>query len=744
MSSSRTQIKNRAPAPIQISAEQILREAKDRGLEEAPPPPKQFITDGEELRLYQQSKRKDFEDQLRRQRQKIGIWCKYAIWESVQREFERSRSVFERALDVDYTNQMIWLKYAEMEMKNKFLNHARNVLDRAVSLLPRVDIFWLKYTYMEEFIGAIDETRQVFERWMKWEPSDTAWHSYINFEMRQQQIGRARGIYERYIRCHPTTKAFLKYAKWEEKNREYSLARQIYERSFLEVHPMERSVYLYINFAQFEERCKEYERARVIYNYALDNIDENSSRSEAEKEELKQHVLNFEKKYGNKQSIEEVILKRRREHYEKELLKDVYNYDTWFNYIRLEEKEDGNEEKIRDVYERAISNVPPVNEKKYWRRYIYLWINYALFEELQAKDMHRTRAVYQACLQLIPHKIFTFGKIWMMAAHFEVRQNDLSAARKILGKAIGLTSKENIFKGYIELEMQLGEIDRCRIIYNKYIESMPWNSTAWKNFAQLEVNLGESERARSIYELAIQQNEMDMPELLWKTYIDFEIAEGEYQRVRGLYERLLQKTSHVKVWISYAQFEGSLSGAGEQGEIDQETIYRVRELMDRGYAALKAQGLKEERIMLLETWRDLEARASMDVRDVEAVESKFPRKIKMRRPIVRSASNIKDDDDDGNVEFEEYYEYQFPDDATKIVGLKLLENAMKWKQAAAAAASASIGEDSSGTSGDLSGILESSSQHKRKLDDEDQMTTEPLASAHRSMVTDSNEIDLDI
>lgn len=46
---------------------------------------------------------------------------------------------------------------------------------------------------------------------------------------------------------------------------------------------------------------------------------------------------------------------------------------------------------LSQVYERAIANVPPVVEKRYWRRYIYLWINYALFEELQAEDAQRTR-----------------------------------------------------------------------------------------------------------------------------------------------------------------------------------------------------------------------------------------------------------------------------------------------------------------------------------------------------------------
>lgn len=63
------------------------------------------------------------------------------------------------------------------------------------------------------------------------------------------------------------------------------------------------------------------------------------------------------------------------------------------------------------VYERAIANTPPAPEKRYWQRYIYLWINYALFEELEAQDMDRTREVYRACLKLIPHKAFTFAKV---------------------------------------------------------------------------------------------------------------------------------------------------------------------------------------------------------------------------------------------------------------------------------------------------------------------------------------------
>lgn len=44
----------------------------------------------------------------------------------------------------------------------------------------------------------------------------------------------------------------------------------------------------------------------------------------------------------------------------------------------------------------------------------------------------------------------------------------------------------------------MGEIERCRTIYGKYIEKMPHNCAAWKNFAQLEANVGELPRARLV------------------------------------------------------------------------------------------------------------------------------------------------------------------------------------------------------------------------------------------------------
>lgn len=80
-------------------------------------------------------------------------------------------------------------------------------------------------------------------------------------------------------------------------------------------------------------------------------------------------------------------------------------------------------------------------EKRHWRRYIYLWINYAVYEELENEDSDKVREVYKACLDVIPHKTFTFAKIWLLFAQFEIRQKSLQGARKVMVSSL-LTMKE--------------------------------------------------------------------------------------------------------------------------------------------------------------------------------------------------------------------------------------------------------------------------------------------------------------
>lgn len=648
------QVKNKSAAEIQITAEQIIREAQERQEEEIQPP-KQKITDKEELDEYRLRKRKEFEDQIRRQRGLITNWLKYAAWEDSQGEMERARNVYERALDVEYRNVTIWLKYAEMEMKHKNVNLARNLWDRAVTLLPRVSQFWYKYIYMEDILGNYANARQIFERWMEWQPDEQAWNSYVKFEMRNGEVERARSVYQRYVQSNPTVKTWVRWARFEEKLGEVARSREVYEKAIDYLGDLANDELLFIAFAEFEERAREYDRARAIYKYALDHI------PKARADDLYRMFITFEKQHGQRSDIEDVIVGKRRFQYEEELKTNTHNYDIWFDYVRLEEI-NSPAERVRDIYERAIANVPPAADKRFWRRYIYLWINYALYEELQANDAGRAREVYKQLLRIIPHQSFSFSKAWTMAAQFEIRQLDLAGARSVLGHGIGMAPKEKVFKFYIQLELQLGNVDRCRRLYEAYVERHPDKCSAWTSYAELERQLGEVERARAIYDLAVEQPLLDMPEVLWKAYIDFEIEQEEAERTELLYRRLLERTKHVKVWISYAQFLATIAGRADDARTTYEDAYKY----------LKNAGLKEERVLLVQSWKQFEEQAA-DEKGLARVNALLPKRIKKRRPIKT---------DDGTAAgWEEYYDYIFPDEQAALPNLRILQKAHQWKAA---------------------------------------------------------------
>lgn len=651
--------KNKTPAPVQITAEQLLREAKERQLEYVPPPPKQKISDPDELNEMRLRKRKEFEDNIRRNRLNLSNWIKYAQWEESQKEINRARSIWERALDIDHRAIPLWLKYAEMEMRYKQINHARNIFDRAVTILPRANQFWYKYTYMEEMLGNIAGCRQIFERWMQWQPDEQAWNTYIKFELRYKEIERARELYERLVEVHPEPKNWLRLARFQEQRGRISEARDVFERALQYLGDDYTDEKLYLAFARFEEHQKEHERARAIFKYALEKL------SEAKNEEIFKAYTIHEKKYGDQAGIESIITNKRKIKYEEDLKDNPLDYDTWFDYLRLIETED-DANVIRDTYEKAIAQIPPISEKYYWRRYIYLWIFYALFEELKTCDVDRARDIYSMCIQIIPHQKFTFAKIWLLFAKFEIRQKNLFAARKILGQAIGMCPKDKLFKGYIELEIELREFDRCRTLYEKYLEYNPQNCTTWIKYAELESILGDIERARAVYELGIDQPLLDMPEILWKSYIDFEIEQQEYTKIRQLYERLLSKTNHVKVWLSYAQFEMN------NPENDDSAVERCRDVYRRAYEALKiANSENESRMMILENWRDFENN-NQDEENIEEVAKLMPKQVRKRRKIQS--------DDGSDAGWEEYIDYIFPDDSSQTSTLRLLDLAKKWKK----------------------------------------------------------------
>ena len=76
--------------------------------------------------------------------------------------------------------------------------------------------------------------------------------------------------------------------------------------------------------------------------FALDHIPKQNATA------LYQRFVSFEKQHGDRAGIEDVIVSERRFQYEAEVNRAPSNYDTWFDYTRLEESA-GDHARVREV-----------------------------------------------------------------------------------------------------------------------------------------------------------------------------------------------------------------------------------------------------------------------------------------------------------------------------------------------------------------------------------------------------------
>lgn len=163
-----------------------------------------------------------------------------------------------------------------MELKARNVQHARNLFDRAVTLLPRVDQLWYKYVYLEELLQNVAGARQVFERWMQWEPDEKAWQAYIKMEQRYGEHDRASTIYERWVAVRPDPRVWVKWAKFEEERGRLDKGREVFQTALDffgdDEEQVEKAQAVFGAFAKMETRQKEYERARVIYKVSISDL----------------------------------------------------------------------------------------------------------------------------------------------------------------------------------------------------------------------------------------------------------------------------------------------------------------------------------------------------------------------------------------------------------------------------------------------------------------------------------------
>lgn len=692
------------PAEMQVSSEQILQEAfelRDEPLRRT----HQSIQDLEELRSVQLHKRKEFEQQLNKNRLNFGQWLRYARWEfEHNHDFARARSIFERALLVNVQHIPFWTHYIKFELSHKNVNHARNLLDRAVTTLPRVDKLWFLYVQTEETLHNFTTVRAIFNRWLEWKPNYGAWDAYVNFEKRYDEFGNARDVFKRYVQAFPQTgDIWMKWINFEvyevpKSDVQTGVIRNVFELAVDTLFGQNREsqdpklVAIISRWSAWESSVKEYERASSIYQILLSKDSANEIYlSSEQRTQLLAAYTQFEKTYGHKDSIEGSIILKRRLKYEQQLKEDPQDFDTLWSLLNLLQQEQ-NPDAIRHWFSHIKTHKPPISGGKSvtWRRYVFLWIRYALWQEFEAQSIDDARSVWNDCLGVIPHTQFSFGKVWIHFAEFELRHDGLSSARKVLGRAIGQTCtskpKKKILRYYIGLEKSLGEWNRCRKLYEKWLElaitSSQINdaSSILFEYIEFEKELNEVDRVTSLYNTGLELCQVTaklQTSILWISFIDFYKDEMRYNEARDLYKQLVAAEDTTRNWIAYAFFESSILSPAQlealEKSTDTEVEFEITDTHKKSTRAVfqaaadhyKANKEDQNRLVILQQWKKYEEEHGTSD-SLKAVESKLP-------TVVKRLVTVDGED-------QETMELVFPEEPQPKLN-KFLANAKKWAQA---------------------------------------------------------------
>lgn len=570
--------------------------------------------------------------------------------------------------------------------------HARNLYERVTALLPRIDQFWYRYAHLEELMGNYIGARVVFEKWMKIEPEISAWMLYIKFEERCSEISLAQIIFERLLSLHPTVNTFLKFIQFEERHGNIERARAGFNKAVELLSPRGVGEDFFIKMTDFEERHGDLKRTADIFKAALEEIKDPSENSR-----LNAAWITFNKKNSIRTiDIEKAVLDKRRSQYIHELEDDQLNVDNWISLLQMEidvvnalfssralslpvflnpsngtltEEEQEAIQRMRDVYDRAILKANPVNmmstaskdrskknictDKSFWLRFIHLFIIRAHFEEMSIGDFSCAREIWSQSVNIVFESSggqVSFSKLYLLWAEFEIRRMDINSARKVLGLAIAKCGKPKIFSFYGNLELRLGNVDRVRNIYSKFIETHPFDPKAWLCLVELEEATDEFDRARGVFETALTSNMLtgvvQEIEALWERYIEFEIKLGEFHRARALFQRLLvteKRTNSTSVWKLWVKMEiqALLTFIDQKKENSQkEQIKNIRKVIFMADETQKNLGLDIERAFVRSLWIETEEKigdATQDKDGLSLARTCLPQRVvKVRR--------IKDDE----------------------------------------------------------------------------------------------------
>ncbi|KAG9236486.1 hypothetical protein BJ875DRAFT_372020 [Amylocarpus encephaloides] len=509
-----------------------------------------------------------------------------------------------------------WKKYADLEFSIAGTEAAEMVFERGVaSIATSVDL-WTDYcSFKVETSHDPDVIRELFERGASSVGLDFLahpfWDKFLEFEDRLEAQDRIFAILSRVIKI-----PMHQYARYFERFRQLAHARPLQElipdeqllqfRSEVEAEifqtgpkgeqEIEREIRTKIDNFHLESFTRTQTETTKRWTYESEVKRPYFHVTELDPQQLAnwRKYLDFEESEGD--YTRSVFL------YERCLVTCAFYDEFWFRYARWMSAQDGKQEEVRNIYQRASTLYVPISRPG-------IRLQYAYFEEMSDR-VDVARDIHSAILDRMPGHVETI----LSWSNLERRQVGLEAAIDVFKSQIDLPMVDLFSKAAFVVEWAIllwkiqGSVDEARQVFQKNQQWYLQSRHFWANYFEFELNQPtnlktEAEhyaRIKKIYNDMIQQSRMTLA-----TRKDLSNYFLSYLQQRGTKEAMkeflqVDRELNGPVSIRPANPKGGsqkgLENGHGAGEIDEATLRRGEVqystyFQQHGDLPLNAQGL---------------------------------------------------------------------------------------------------------------------------------------------------------
>lgn len=426
----------------------------------------------------------------------VRIWAKAA---DLEMEVKPKKKVYRKALEHIPNSVRLWKAAVELEEPED----ARILLARAVECCPTSVDLWLALARLESYENA----RRVLNKARQNIPTDRLiWITAAKLEEAHGNVQMVDKIIERAISSLTANGVEITRDQWIEDAIECEKASSVLTcRAIIKAvigHGLEEEERKE-SWLEDAENCTgkgAIECARAIYTHALSIF--------SQKKSIWKQAAYFEKTYGNRESLENLL-------------------------------------------QQAVSHCPQAE---------VLWLMGAKSKWL-AGDVPAARSILQLAFQANPNS----EEIWLAAVKLESENNEYERARRLLAKARASAPTPRVMVKSVKLEWALEEIEKAVVLIKEGLEAFGECAKLWMMHGQILEGEGKVEDAREVYFHGTKRCPESIP--LWILLANNEEKRGQLIKARSVMDKArLRNSQNDRLWLESVRIE-SRAGLKDVAEV---------------------------------------------------------------------------------------------------------------------------------------------------------------------------------